>query len=112
MRRQWPGIVLLLGLVLGLGGCTARDVAPRPPKHPEEITVPPVEEAKFSNPPNYPELSNQNDPTRNRNGGVGAQPNLGAMNPGGMGGMGRGMGGMGSMGGMGGGMGGMGGMGR
>ena len=97
----------MLATLLGAIGCANQDITLRPPKHPEELVVPPIADAKFSNPPKYPEGTlNQGDP--NRMPGSGGVPNMSAMNGmggGGMGGMGGGMGGMG------GGMGGMGGMG-
>jgi hypothetical protein len=112
MRRLSAGMPLLLTILFGTSGCAGPDITLRPPKHPEDIVVPPLADAKFSNPPKYPEGTlNQNDPSRSPNGGAGGPPNMSAMNGGGMGAMnGRGgMGGMGGgMGGMGGGMGGMG----
>jgi hypothetical protein len=100
----------MLAIAVMAVGCSSRDIAMKPPKHPEEIAVPPVEDGKFSKPPVYPEGTlNQGDPTRAQNGrnGPGGGPNLNAMNGmggrGSMGGGGMGMGGMpGSMGGMGG----------
>jgi hypothetical protein len=106
MRGWRQGLGLLLALVLGALGCAAPNVAPRPPKRPDEIVVPPNAEARFSNPPVYPEPTNFNSDSAQ----AGRQPNVGAMGPGpgpaSMNGMG-GMGGMGPMGAMG--MGGMGG---
>jgi hypothetical protein len=92
--------------LLGSFGCANRDISVRPPKRPEELTLPPVADSRFSSPPIYPEPLNQNnDPTRpGNNGPGGGPPNLGAMNAmGGMGGMG--MGSMPMQGGYGGGMG-------
>jgi hypothetical protein len=102
----------MLATMFVMAGCASPDISPRPPKRADEIVVPPVEEAKFSNPPNYPEPSNQNnDPSRalaGRNG----QPNVGAMTNAATNGMGRSMGPMSGMGGAGMGGPGMGGMGR
>jgi hypothetical protein len=114
MRRRWQGLKLMAAVVVAATGCSSRDIALRPPKHPEEIAVPPLADAKFSKPPLYPEGTlNQGDPSRARAqaGGLNGMPNMSAMNGmGGMGGMGGGMpGANGSLGGMG--MGGMG-MGR
>jgi len=96
----------MLAIIAMAVGCSSRDIAMKPPKHPEEIAVPPVEDGKFSKPPQYPEDTlNQGDPTRAQNGrnGPGGGPNLNAMNMGGRGGMGgSGMGMPGTMGGMGG----------
>lgn len=105
MRRMRQGLGLLAMLALGASGCAERNITLRPPKHPDEIVVPPVADGRFKQPPKYPESVNKNinnDPERMAAGG-GGQPNLGAMN---MGGMGGGMGGLGGMGGMMGGMGG------
>ncbi len=107
MRRLWDGLGLLLATALGMAGCAAPDITLRPPKHPEEITVPPLEDTKYSNPPKYPEGTlNQEASANSPNGpgGAGGPPGAGGM--GGRGGMGGG-GGMGGMGG--GGMGGAGG---
>jgi hypothetical protein len=103
MRGWRQGLGLLLALVLGALGCASPNIAPRPPKRPDEIVVPPDAEARFSNPPIYPEPTNFNSDSAQ----AGRQPNVGAMGPGpaSMNGMG-GMGGMGPMGAMG--MGGMG----
>jgi hypothetical protein len=92
-------------LFLGSLGCANRDISVRPPKRPDELTLPPVADSRFSNPPVYPEPINQNnDPARPSNGPGG--PNMGAMNGmGGMGGMGMGGMGMSGLGGYGGGMG-------
>ena len=95
MRRLRQGLGLLLTIGLGMVGCADRNIALRPPKHPEEILVPPEADGKYSTPPKYPEPTNANDDERAARGGGGGQPNVGAMNTGGMGG---GMGGMGGMG--------------
>ena len=101
MRRMRQGLGLLMTISLGLFGCADHNIAIRPPKHPEEIILPPEADGKFSSPPRYPEPNNpNNDSERAAGGGGGGQPNVGAMNMGGMGGGGMGMGGMG-MGGMG-----------
>lgn len=96
MRRPWRGLRLLLALAGAAVGCSSRDIALKPPKHAEEIAVPPLEDGKFSKPPEYPAGSlNQSDTAqgggRGGRGGPGGMPNMGAMN--GMGGMG-GMGGI------------------
>lgn len=103
MRRLWHALGWMLATVCGLVGCASADIQPRPPKHPDEITVPPVEEARFSSPPKYPDGTlNPTDPARQPNtvampGGPGGPPGMG-----GMGGMGA-MNGMNAMNGMGGG---------
>jgi hypothetical protein len=107
MRRLWQGLKLMSVAVVAAAGCSSRDIALRPPKHPEEIAVPPLADAKFSKPPIYPEGTlNQGDPSRARNqpGGLNSMPNMSAMNGmGAMGGGGMGMpGANGSLGGMGG----------
>jgi hypothetical protein len=83
MRRLGDGLTLLLTTVLGMAGCASADITLKPPKHPEEIAVPPLEEARFSSPPKYPEGTlNQNDPSKSSNGpgGPGGVPNMSAMN--------------------------------
>jgi hypothetical protein len=100
-RRLWQGLRVVLALVATLGGCSSRDIALKPPKHHEEIVVPPVEEAKFSKPPQYPaEVLNQDAMAKTGPNGVNGMPNMSAMN--GMGAMGamNGRGGMGGMGGI------------
>ena len=105
MRGGRYGLGFLLMLFLGSLGCANRDISVRPPKRPDELTLPPVADSRFSNPPVYPEPLNQNnDPTKPGHNGPNSQPNVGAMN--GMGGMGgMGMGSMPMQGGYGGGMG-------
>ncbi len=96
MRRMRQGLGLLCTLILGVLGCADRNISLRPPKHPDEIVLPPQADSRFANPPIYPEVSNPNkDPDRVAGGGT---PNVGAMNMGGMGGGGMGMPGMGAMG--------------
>ncbi len=100
MRRLWGGLGCMLATLVSTAGCATKDFAMRPPKHPEEIMVPPEQDRKFSLPPEYPkETLNQDDIRR-----PGAPSGLNGMPGGGMGGRGGGMGGMGP------GMGGMGGM--
>jgi hypothetical protein len=96
MRGIQRGLALILSLGVGVLGCADHKHIVRPPKHPEEIVLPPEADGRFSLPPQYPKSVNKdNDPDRMAGGGGGSVPNVGAMNPGGMGG---GMGGMGGMG--------------
>jgi hypothetical protein len=67
MRR--PRSVLLAAL-LTLGGCRSDDVL-KPPPHPDDYTTPPVEDARFSQPPSYPKGTLFTDPGR-KSGDVGA----------------------------------------
>ncbi len=95
MRRVWEGLGWMLTAALSVAGCAAPNITPRPPKHPEELTLPPLAEAKFSSPPKYPDGTlNQDGPSQSKGGGP---PNMSAMNAmsgmGGRGGMGGGMGG-------------------
>jgi hypothetical protein len=74
MRRLWGGLGLLLSL--GLVGCASTNITPRPPKHVEEITVPPASDEKFNLPPRYPaDTLNQNDPSQLSK-GAGGRPNM------------------------------------
>jgi hypothetical protein len=97
MRRPWRELKLMLAIAVAAVGCSSREIVMKPPKHPEEIAVPPPEDGKFSKPPEYPAGTlNQGDPAlaqgggrggRGGPGGPGGMPNMGAMG-GGMGGMG------------------------
>lgn len=53
MRKQGTGFGLLTAALLTLVGCHAEPFV-RPPKPVEELRDPPVEDARFSQPPNYP----------------------------------------------------------
>jgi hypothetical protein len=92
MRRMRQGLGMLLTIGLGILGCADRNIALRPPKHPEDIVEPPVADARFASPIKYPELANGNADSDRASAG-GGTPNVGAMNMGG-GGMGMPMGGM------------------
>ena len=106
MRRVWGGLSWMLATLLSAAGCGTKDYTMRPPKHPEEIILPPEEDRKYSLPPEYPKETLNQDDTRK----PGAPTGLNGMPGGGPGGRGSGMSGMGpGMGGMGSGMGGMGG---
>jgi hypothetical protein len=95
MRRLWGGLSWLLATLLGVAGCGTKEVTLRPPKHPEEITVPPQQDDKFSNPPEYPKESLNQDEGRKSSGpnGLNSMPNAGGRGGMGGGGMGGGMGG-------------------
>jgi hypothetical protein len=101
MRRVWGGLCGVLATLLSVVGCGSKDFTMRPPKHPEEITLPPEEDRKFSLPPEYPkETLNQDDMRKpGTPNGLNSMPMNGR---GGMGGMAPGGMGAGSMGGMGG----------
>ena len=45
MRRQWTGLVLLTAALLVFAGCKKEPYL-RPPKPPEQLVAPPVEEAR------------------------------------------------------------------
>jgi hypothetical protein len=107
----WKGCSLLLTAFAGLAGCTPYNHL-RPPKPPEDFTLPPQNDARYSQPVQYPEGTLNKDTIGVKNGspmGPGGPGGGGGMGGGRGGGMGSGMGGIGNgMGGMGGGMGSMG----
>ena len=53
MRRWGTGFGLLAVTLFALTGCKKEPYL-RPPKPPEQLLTPPAEEARFSQPPDYP----------------------------------------------------------
>jgi hypothetical protein len=107
-RWFWKEAGLLLTALVGLTGCTTYNHL-RPPKPPEDFTLPPQNDSRYSMPVEYPKDTQNTSGAQSGNpGGAGGRGGRGGMGGGGMGGGGMGGGGMGGMGGMGGGMGGMG----
>jgi hypothetical protein len=49
---MWDGLGLLAAALLGLVGC-ATDNQVKAPKHPEEYNVPPEDDRRYSQPPEY-----------------------------------------------------------
>ena len=79
-RLRWLGV-----LVLGLGGCWTTQPELKPPKQPERYAVPPQDDARFSQPIQYPKGTLNQEPAKKT---IKNDPN----NPaGGMGRMGPGM---------------------
>jgi hypothetical protein len=68
-------------------GCADRDAHLRPPKHPEEYTVPPEDDPRFAQPTNYPKSTLFQDMIHKPEGEPGA-PGGAGMRAGGMGGPG------------------------
>ncbi len=103
-RWFWKEAGMLLTALVGLTGCTTYNHL-RPPKPPEDFTLPPQNDSRYSMPVEYPKDTLNQNTLGAKSGNPG-----GPGGPGGMGGRGGGMGGMGGggMGGMGNGMGGMG----
>jgi hypothetical protein len=69
--RLWGTIGLALSV---LAGChwTSPNQTLRPPKHPEEYTVPPEEDLRFSQPPEYPkDVLNKDNLIQPKNSGPG-----------------------------------------
>ncbi len=54
MRRSWKGLGFVCAALVGAGGCWTTESALRPPRPPEEFTVPPENDARFSAPPSFP----------------------------------------------------------
>jgi hypothetical protein len=87
MRRQWTGLVLLTAALFILAGCK-KDPYLRPPKAPEQLVAPPVEEARYTLPPEYPKSVLNEDrikkPGSDKDaGGPGAMPHNNVNRPGG-----------------------------
>ena len=60
MRAVWIGLGVLAAAAFVLAGCASTDPS-KPPKHPEEYVTPPVEDARYSQPPAYPKGTLNND---------------------------------------------------
>lgn len=60
-RRFWSGLGLLFTALAGLTGCSWNGPQMRPPKQPDEIVVPPAEDLRFSQPPDFPKNTLNND---------------------------------------------------
>ena len=59
MCRMCKGLLLTAAALLGLIGCGKENLL-QPPKPKDEFRQPPVDDARFSNPPSYPnKLLNQ-----------------------------------------------------
>jgi hypothetical protein len=89
MRRVWYLLGLSLATLFGTLGCANPDSNLRPPKHPEEFTVPPENDPRFAQPVSYPKSTLFQDSIHKLEGEPGA-PGGGA----GMRGPGMGAGGM------------------
>jgi hypothetical protein len=89
MRLQGTGLVLLTATLLALTGCQ-KDSFIRPPKPPEQLISPPADEARFSQPPDFPKNVLNEDRIRKPNsdkdsGDPGNMPKGGLNRPGGPG---------------------------
>jgi hypothetical protein len=89
MRRQWTGLALLTAALLVFSGCK-KDAFLRPPKPPEQLVAPPVEEVRFTLPPEYPKNVLNEDKLKKPNegkdsGNPSAMPHNGMNQPGGPG---------------------------
>jgi hypothetical protein len=67
MRRQGTGIGLLTASLLAFVGCHSEPYL-RPPKPPEALVAPPIEEVRFSQPPEYPKNLLNEDHIKKPNG--------------------------------------------
>jgi hypothetical protein len=77
----------MVALVLAFAGCRTEPYL-RPPKPPETLVAPPVEEARFSQPPEYPKSVLNEDRIKKPNsdkdqGAPGTMPRGGMSRPGG-----------------------------
>jgi hypothetical protein len=66
MRGTWNGLVWLAVTLLSLTGCTTTEDHLRPPKRPEEYTVPP-DDRRYSQAPEYPKEMLNNDVLQAKN---------------------------------------------
>lgn len=55
MRGTGKGLGLVGAALLGLAGCWTTDRPPKPSPNPEEFILPPQGEARFSQPPSFPQ---------------------------------------------------------
>jgi hypothetical protein len=86
MRRRL-GIGLLTAAVLAFAGCK-KDPYLRPPKPPEQLIASPVDDARFSQPPDFPKNVMNEDKIKRPNadkdtGAPGTMPHGGMSRPGG-----------------------------
>ena len=54
MRAKRAGLSCLSGLLLVAAGCWTTEPSLKPPPHPEEYTIPPQDDSRFSAPIEYP----------------------------------------------------------
>ncbi len=54
MRGVKKRVGLLAAVLLGLGGCVTSDNQVRPPPRPEEYNSPPVDDVRYTSPPQFP----------------------------------------------------------
>jgi hypothetical protein len=87
MRGMWNGLGLLTIVILGLLGCHTAEPHLRPPKQPEQFTMPP-DDRRFQEPPVYPgevlnkDLQRKRDQAESSDGPQGG-PKMGMGRPGG-----------------------------
>jgi hypothetical protein len=91
MRRRRMGIGLLTAVLVAFAGCKKEPYL-RPPKPPEQLIAPPVEDARFSQPPDFPKNVMNEDKLKKPAGAdkdagaPGSMPHGGMSRPGGPGG--------------------------
>ncbi len=54
MRWKWRGLGCLTAGLVALVGCWATQPQVRPPERPEEYNLPPPDDPRYFNPPEYP----------------------------------------------------------
>ena len=89
MRRTWVALGWLgAGLLLAVG-CKTPEPNLKPPPHPEELTVPPQDDSRYSKPPAFPDNTINQYDRKKKDPSADGTPRFGA-GPGGagMGGMG------------------------
>jgi hypothetical protein len=61
MRGMRTALAALLGTLVGLAGCQSTDSHLKKPEHPDELTTPPTADARYTQPPEYPKGTLNND---------------------------------------------------
>jgi hypothetical protein len=65
MRVRWTGLGCLIGSLFGLAGCWTTDShITKPPPPPAEYRIPPTDDPRFSQPPQYPEKTLNKGPKK------------------------------------------------
>jgi hypothetical protein len=55
MAKTWIRLGLLTALIVGFAGCWTTEQQIKPPPRPEDFSLPPLDDARFSSYPSYPQ---------------------------------------------------------
>jgi hypothetical protein len=61
MRGNRTALAALLGALVWLAGCQSTNSHLKPPEHPDELTTPPTADARYTQPPEFPKGTLNND---------------------------------------------------